>query len=225
MKEITNLTQNLSTDLTTNTVNIRAILNNTSDLTIKYATAAGCNICVITCEGMVDTQAIANLIYRPLTSLEHSELKPDVLMEKLQSHLLISVSQEHIETYEDLSESFMSGFAIILADGVDYGVAVAVQGFNTRSVDRPLIHSNMRGSNEGFAESLRTNVSLVRRRIKSPTFVVKHKTVGERSQTAVSLCYLSDKIDTDMLAQVEERLDKATQETIKFVKEANGKNG
>jgi spore germination protein KA len=214
MKEIANLSQNLTTELAANTVNFRSILGNTSDLTTKYATVAGCDICVITCEGMTDAQTIANLIYSPLQALEHSVLKPDELMEKLGSQFLAAVSQSQVKTYDELSRFFMSGFAVILADGVDYGVAIAVQGFNTRSVERPLIHTNMRGSCEGFTENLRTNISLVRRRIKSPTFVVKTSTIGERSQTDVSLCYLSDKADPEMVKQIEDRLENIPVEII-----------
>jgi spore germination protein KA len=103
---------------------------------------------------------------------------------------------------------------IILADGIDHGVAIGVQGFQSRSVERPLIHTNMRGSNEGFTENLRTNISLVRRRIKSPTFVVKNKIIGKRSQTGVSLCYLSDKATPEMISQVEERLENIPVELI-----------
>ncbi|MCL2071374.1 MAG: spore germination protein [Oscillospiraceae bacterium] len=217
MKEIAELNNKLSTDLVSNTVNVRSILENTSDLIIKYANVAGCNICVIACEGMVNTQTIAGLIYNPMRLFEsglENSLKPDELMQKMQSELLVAVEQNHISTYKELIRFFMSGFAVILADGIDYGVAIAVQGWNTRSVERPLIHTNMRGSCEGFTENLRTNISLVRRRIKSPTFVVKTLTLGQRSQTDVSLCYLSDKAEPQMLKQVEERLEKIPVEMI-----------
>jgi spore germination protein KA len=198
--------KNLSNSLTDNIVNIRCLLDETSDLTIKHATVAGCDISVITCEGMINTQTISTLIYQPLMALEHCALKPCELMQKMQSGLLLAVDQQPVKTHEELSQFFMSGFAIILVDGIDYATAIGVQGFNMRSVDRPLIHSNMRGSNEGFTENLRTNVSLVRRRIKSPTFVVKNEIIGKRSQTSVSICYLKDKADPYMISQIEERL-------------------
>ena len=214
MKEDIELKQNLSEDLATNVVNVRAMLGDTSDLTVKRAVVAGCDICVITCEGMVNTHAIADLIYNPLNALSHTNLKPAELMQKLGAELLVAVDQNQIKTYGELSQAFMSGFAVILADGADYGIAIAVQGFNTRSVEKPLIHSNIRASNESFTENLRTNISLVRRRVKSPKFVVKHMTLGEVSQTTVSLCFLSDKADCRMVEQVEELLKKMPIEMI-----------
>jgi spore germination protein KA len=192
--------------LKTNIVNLRTILTDTSDLSVKYAKVAGCDVAVITCEGMINTQTIANLIYHPLISLEHSQLQPDELMTKIQSQILAAVDQSSAGTYEEIVRFFMSGFAVILIDGVDNAAAIAVQGFNTRSVEKPLIHSNMRGSNEGFTEALRTNISLVRRRIKSPQLVVKTKTIGQLSQTDICMCYLKDKADANMVEQIEQKL-------------------
>jgi spore germination protein KA len=100
----------------------------------------------------------------------------------------------------------MSGFAVILADGCEKGVAIAVQGFNSRSVDKPLIHSNMRGSNEGFVEALRTNITLVRRRLKTHDFVVNTTTIGDVSKTDVSVCYLKSKASPEMVAQITEKI-------------------
>ncbi|MCL1866531.1 MAG: spore germination protein, partial [Oscillospiraceae bacterium] len=163
-----------------------------------------------TCEGMVDTQSISQMIFQPLLSLNDADsvLQPDELIQKLQSQLLIAVDISQVETYEELSKFFMSGFAVILADKAESGVAIAVQGFNTRSVDKPLIHSNIRGSCEGFTEALRTNISLVRRRIKSPDFVVKTTTVGEQSKTDISMCYLKNRASPDLVSQVTEKLSK-----------------
>ena len=206
--------QKLSKDLATNTTNLRLFLDDTADLTVKHATIAGCDAGIITCEGMINTQTIANLIYAPLRGLDNSCYTPDVLVQRLGSHFLTAVDQASVATYDELISKFMSGFVIILVDGADRGVAIAAQGFGMRGVERPLIHSNMRGSNEGFTENLRTNISLVRRRIKSPTFVVRNVIVGARSNTGVSLCYLSDKAEESLIKQVMEKLENIPVEVI-----------
>jgi spore germination protein KA len=108
----------------------------------------------------------------------------------------------------------MSGFAVILTDGIDYGVAISVQGFKTRSVEKPYTHSNMRASCEGFTEIVRTNISMVRRRLKSPTCVTKIYTVGDRSKADVAVCYLKDKADPVMVKQIEEKLQNIPLNTI-----------
>ena len=62
----------------------------------------------------------------------------------------------------------MSGFCVILLDGVARGIAVGMQGFSSRSVDEPTGETMQRGSREGFVEVIRTNLSMVRRRMKTP---------------------------------------------------------
>jgi spore germination protein KA len=150
----------------------------------------------------------STLVFPPLTALDNTgaELKPPELMEHITSKLM-AVEQNLFNTYEKLALFFMSGFAVILIDGVDYGVAIGAQGFANRGVQRPLIHDNIRGSCEAFCEVLRFNISLVRRRIRSPNFVTKITPVGEYSKTDVAICYFEDKVDKEMLRQVEERLE------------------
>jgi len=212
MKEFVELDQNLSKDLKTTLVNFRAMIGGTSDLVTKYANIAGCDICIITCEAMINTATISTLVFPPLVALDNSagdsKLQPDELMEKIQNKLLIAVEQNQPKTYEELALVFMSGFAIILVDGVDSAVAIGVQGFNTRGIERPLIHSDMRGACEGFCEVLRFNISLVRRRIRSTNFVTKITTIGDYSKTDIAICYFKDKVDKDMLREIEERLQK-----------------
>ncbi|MCL1831488.1 MAG: spore germination protein [Oscillospiraceae bacterium] len=210
LKQKVNFKDNLSSDLKTTILNLKELMDDTNDFVTKYAKVAGCNICIITCETMVNTAATSTLIYPPLTALDMSgvQLQPGELMAKINGELLIAVEQNQPKTYEELTLVFMSGFAIILVDGVDYGVAIGLQGFATRGVQRPLIHDNIRGACEAFCEVLRFNVALVRRRVRSPNFVSKITKVGEYSRTDVAICYFKDKVDKDMLRQVEERLEK-----------------
>ena len=58
----------LSTSLDETCTDIRALMNNSADLIIKFAETAGVKMAVVTCEGMIDKSNLANLIYRPLIS-------------------------------------------------------------------------------------------------------------------------------------------------------------
>jgi len=208
------LNRNLSPDLKTNLVNIRTVLNNTSDLVVKYAKAAGCDICVITCDGMVSSATMANLIYRPLMAIRDAGLTPEQLMNSLQNDLLAAIEQNQPKTYGELILAFMSGFAVILADGVNYAVAIGAQGFKSRAVEKSSSHNNLRSSGESFTEVIRTNISLVRRRLKSPTFVSKIYKIGERSNTDAAICYISDKASPETVKAIEERLQNIPLNTI-----------
>ena len=80
----------------------------------------------------------------------------------------IAEEQKQVYDYDSLCLYIMSGFAVLFCDGAGFGIAIGIQGFAHRSVDEPSTHINLRASREGFIEVVRTNVAMVRRRMKSP---------------------------------------------------------
>lgn len=198
----------LEKDLGRNTVNVRAVMRNSSDLNIKYAKAGGVPVCILFCEGQTDTNQMANLIFRPINSIgNEKKLEPARVMEIMQSELLLAGEQHQVDDYEQLAAMIMGGFCVILADGVTHGIAIGVQGFEKRSVSEPSTHVNLRGSREGFVEAVRTNMSMLRRRIKSPDLVFKLSTVGSLSNTDICLCYIESKVSRELLGDIERRLE------------------
>lgn len=205
----------LSADLEQNVINLRTIMSNSSDLTIKHALAGGHKICIIFCEGMASTGTMANLIFRPLNSIGNDKKRTfDEIVKIIRDELVIAGEQKHIETYDELTVNIMSGFVVILINGLDSGIAIGVQGYESRSVAESSTHSNVRGAMDGFVETVRTNVSLVRRRMKSPDMVFKMKTLGNISNTDICLCYLKNKVAKSLLDEIEKRLDSLPFETI-----------
>mgnify|MGYP002702083440 CR=1 FL=1 len=203
----------LSSSLEENVINLRTVMSNSSDLTIKHAKAGGHTICIIFCEGMASTETMADLIFRPINSLE-KEMPVGELAKSLEEGLLLAGEQKQSDTYEDICLDIMSGFVTILVDGIDRGISVGVQGYASRSVEQPLTHNNVRGSRDGFVEVVRTNISLVRRRMKSPDLVFKMMQLGDMSNTDVCLCYIKGAADKKLIKEVEKRLKAIPLNTI-----------
>lgn len=126
----------------------------------------------------------------------------------------IAEEQKQVYDYDSLCLYIMSGFAVLLCDGAGFGIAIGIQGFAHRSIDEPSTHINLRASREGFIEVVRTNVAMVRRRMKSPTLKTTMMTVGERSKTDVSVCYLTDKADMNIVNAVTDKLKNIPLNTI-----------
>ncbi len=207
--------QTLDRSLDKNLSRVKAITGGSSDVIIKPATLCGCKIAVITCEGMASTDTLAQLVYEKLGDLGNSELlPPEKVMDRLFSDYLIAAEQLEIRNIGDLVLKMQSGFAIILVDGCDLGIAVGIQGYAARGVDEPSGELNVRGSREGFVEVIRKNMALIRRRIKSPTLVFEMSVIGERSNTDICLCYLSDKVSPKLLEDVKKRLKSIKLNTI-----------
>ncbi len=205
VKTIARQSVKLCSDLTKNCTNIRALINNSTDLIIKYAEINGIRAAIVTVEGMIDKMKLADLIYRPLINNVPDCCTPKETLDKI-SLMLIAEEQKQFYSCDEALHSAMSGFAVILIDGADYALAVGIQGYAHRAVGEPSTHINLRASREGFVEVVRTNVAMVRRRLKTPTLKTELLKVGSRSNTDICVCYLTDKTDMRTVCEVMDRL-------------------
>lgn len=209
----------MSTELTAsleeNIINIRRTMNNSSDLNIKHARAGGIPIAAIFCEGLASTDTMANLIFRPINSIGNDKkLSVDAVRMLIHDGLLLAGEQKQVTDVEKLAHGIMSGFVAVLIDGVDHGIIIGVQGYAARSVEEPSTHHNLRSSHEGFVEVLRTNLSLVRRRMKTPDLVFEIKTLGDVSNTDVCLCFIKGRADVTLVDEIRRRLDEIPLDVI-----------
>ncbi|MBP5605829.1 MAG: spore germination protein, partial [Ruminiclostridium sp.] len=196
-------------ELEKNTVAIRALMRNSSDLILKYARVCGNGICIVSCDGQTDANKLANLVYRPLTGLDRrGKCPPERLAAMISGELLIAGDEKQVSSVEEAVSAAMKGFCVILTDGSDKGFAVGVQGFEKRAVTQPENHRNIRGAREGFVEALHTNISLVRRRVKSPELIFENLTVGKTSQTEICVCHIESAASKELVGDITERLRK-----------------
>jgi spore germination protein KA len=75
-----------------------------------------------------------------------------------------------------------------------------------RSVSEPTTEVNIRGPQDSFNESIATNVSLIRRRLKSPKLWLESMRIGTVSQTEVSIMYLKGIAEDRLVDEVKQRL-------------------
>ena len=97
-----------------------------------------------------------------------------------------------LETLEDGMRAMLAGNLILLVDGFEKILKIGSKGYPGRSVSLAQSEKVLRGSNEGFSESVKINVALVRKRIRSTGMKVEEIFIGERSDTVVSLLYMKE---------------------------------
>lgn len=77
-----------------------------------------------------------------------------------------------------------------------------------RSISDPLSEPSVKGAKDAFVESLRTNTSLVRRRLRAPELRVREQIVGRQSLTPVDVLYIQGITDPELVAEVWRRIEK-----------------
>ncbi len=196
----------LTAVLSENLGNLRKSFDVSADLVIREITVAGFSAAVISIEGMIDRHMMANAVLLPLSQMPHTYDSADAVMRDIEKTVLGFVDLLTADTAEQLSELIVSGFAAVLLDGVDRAVLGGLQAFMIRSVSEPATEVGVRGSREGFTEAIRINISMIRRRLKTPKLTFEMLTVGSESKTAVCLCYMRGRVSQALLDDVRRRV-------------------
>ena len=202
----TPLTGRLDDDL----VELRRQLDNSSDLIIRRAVVCGIPVALVGYENMFSLQVLTQLVIRPLAQLTMEAPTGEKLLRWVREEGILGIQQLECRTMGEFHYLSMSGFVLLLIDGEPLAVALGVQGYSSRSVSPPSAETNVRGSREGFVEPIRTNLSMIRRRIKSPTLKFEAFSVGKRSHTDGFLVYMTDCVSPQLLERVRRQLAGAT---------------
>ena len=112
------------------------------------------------------------------------------------------------------------GKTILLLEGFDYCAMMDAKQFPGRGVEEPSDGKVLRGSHDGFTETLVQNTALLRRRIRDPYFTLESHQVGGRSRTDVVLAYMENQVDQKMLEELRQKLGKINAGSIAMSQES-----
>ena len=169
---------------------------------------------IITMEGMVDKEGLAQAAVNPLMSYSFGSKTPQKIEREILETVLASSDVTEFSGIDKLISFITSGFTVIAVDGVEKMIAVGAQGYAFRGVSEPESEVVQRGAREGFTEPLRVNMSLIRRRMKNPDLVFEQLTVGKESRTEIMICYLQSAASPKLIQMLRERLTECDLETV-----------
>jgi len=162
-------------------------------------------------DGLVNKEYIAE---HAIFSLFREEELKSFSLQGFKSSLIDVIAKEVLTTIdikeefksENIINSILSGDTIILVDNVDKCLVFDTKGWVARSIGEPETETVIRGPRDGFTESVKVNMTLVRRRIKDHNLKIKMHSIGRRSKTSVAIMYMEDIVDKSLVQEVNERL-------------------
>lgn len=110
------------------------------------------------------------------------------------------------DTWEKILGALLSGVFVLLLDGYEKAVLIDARTYPTRGVEEPDKDKVLRGSKDGFVETVVFNTALIRRRIRSTDLHMEMLNAGENSRTDIVLCYMESRVDPKLLMQIRERI-------------------
>lgn len=143
-------------------------------------------------------------------------LKPEDLKD-IDTFLKRGMPYTEIEKNGQLSDvitKYLSGVSVMIVDGFDECILIDCRTYPMRSVSEPWKDRVMRGSRDGFVETLVSNAALLRRRIRDTQLSMEMFGIGERSRSDVAICYIADKVEKKLLENVRNILNSIEVEAL-----------
>ncbi len=204
----------IESSLDANIENMRRIVGGSSDLLVNPIIVGGVRTAVLCFEGMVSNFNTSQAVIRPIMEIPLENCTSEELFLHVKEKMILSIDTGEEKMYGNVIRRIMSGFAVLFIDGIDRAMCFGVQGFAMRSVGEPSSEGNIMGAHEGFVEIVRTNMSLVRRRLKSPQLQFKLFPVAKRSKTDVVVCYMADRVPKALVDDICGKLKNLDLETV-----------
>lgn len=159
-------------------------------------------------EGIVDIQAVEMHLLDPLLRKygDGSSLSVKEVPEFLISHVLENAQCSVVSDPKTVIEQLTDGYSIVLIDGMKETISVDTAKFEQRQIAEPKVENAVKGPKEAFVESAASNVSLIRKQIRSPDLIHETMKVGKRSNDTVSILYMKSIANPDIVEEMKSRI-------------------
>ena len=108
--------------------------------------------------------------------------------------------------FDSIFKNLLSGVTCLFIDGYEAAIAIDCRTYPARGVSEPEKDKVMRGSRDGFVETLVFNTALIRRRIRDPKLIMEILTAGESSHTDIAMCYMEGRADKKLIEKIRKRI-------------------
>lgn len=213
MSEKQNLTEvKIDKDLNKNEQELKKIFKDANDIIFRKIDAGEnkkIKMLLIYVDGMTTKEAISEYaVEKLMLNLDVQKLENNSQeLQKAVANTNIAITEiQALQTIQECVDKVLSGETVLLIDGSSKGIMLASRGWPMRGVQEPSAETLIRGARDGFNETMKVNITLIRRRIRDPKLKVKYMQVGNRSKTDIAVIYIEDIVNETVLETVEKRI-------------------
>ncbi len=159
-------------------------------------------------------------IFEFLYKITPKEIKSIKTMDEFSLVKMPYVEVGTAKTVDEIVTAVLSGQTALIIEGVDDALLVDIRTYPTRSIDEPDKDRSLRGSRDGFVETLIFNCALIRRRIREPKLRMRHFQVGKSSKVDVAIGFIDGLVDPKVLKRLQQRLQEIDIKGISMTSQA-----
>jgi len=167
-------------------------------------------------EGLAARDAINFAILQPLmliANLDDTERTQNCL-ELVKRRLLPGNQVTEKDNLRGIIEDVLSGTTCLLIDGSDIALSIETRAWEHRGIEKPSAEMVVRGPQEAFSETLRSNLALIRRRMRTPDLITEMLKVGTLSRTDCALLYIEGLTNPQLVDEARKRIQTITSDHI-----------
>ncbi|MGG1635699.1 spore germination protein [Paenibacillus sp. NRS-1760] len=174
------------------------------DVVVREMTFGEKRTAMLSLNGLVKDTLLSDVLKR-LTYLQPEDLSADAFHSFLDLYVpAAQVIKE--DDWNNMLTCVLSGVTALFIDGESSVLMIDAKAFPARGPEEPSLEKVVRGSRDGFVETLMVNISLVRRRLRDPQLRYEIVRVGDRTQTDVCIAYIDDIVDKELLKSVKDKI-------------------
>lgn len=184
--------------------NIKSKLHDSGDFKFRTVQFFGTNVSVCYIAPISDNMLLNQTIMEPI--LEYSYKPEDDIWQTLKEHVLSNNDVTEFNRLEDAIEKLLQGHCLILVDNADIVLGCDIEKITVRAITEPPTSVVIKGPREGFNESLKYNLAMIRQRSKTTDLVVTTLDIGKLTKTQVAVVYYDSVVDKKNVRQILKRL-------------------
>ena len=181
-----------------------------ADVIIRRFRSGAFESAVLAIDGMTDAKVVAEHVILPCVELPEGageEIAPSERVAFLMAHAVSVLPMQLKDNVDEILSDALAGQCVLLSDGCAQACVMDTRGFDKRGVSRPEVEQVVLGPHESFTESIRTNITLLRRIVQREELTTEFITAGGQMKTRCALLYLRGTVDTAMVDRVRGRLE------------------
>jgi len=165
------------------------------------------HFCLIFSDGVTSAQRIDEYIIKPLTLVRDLPEKPEQILDYLMKRVLFINGVQKTNELKSIIEAISYGDTVLLVNNSSEAILLDSKYFLTRAIAEPDGEKILSGPREGFTEALMTNLSMLRRRMRSSDLKMKFLTLGKQTNTSICVAYMDNIVDKKILDELYRRLN------------------
>jgi len=155
-------------------------------------------------QGFPDTEVLSDIL-RDLAELKREDVVPNTL-EKLKKQHLAHFQLDLSDKMDKIIDAVLMGQSVLIIEGEPEAILIDLRRYPARGPEEPDLEKVVRGSRDGFTETLIINTLLIRRRVRDRSLRMEVMQVGRRSKSDICISYLADVANPHLVEEIKKML-------------------